>query len=170
MIVLLDASTLINLANGGMLASVLSLPDIEFHVSSFVRDESSSIAALVDQALNSGHLLPARDDQISADEFRARKAATGLGSGETECILIAEKSGCAMACDDGRARKKALQVLGSDERVIGSIGLLKMACESGVITSEQACDAVDLMRRCGGYLPAVESEFFGRLDRLGTQA
>jgi predicted nucleic acid-binding protein len=159
-IVLLDASTLINLANGGVLALVLSLDDIDFHVSSFVRDESNSIAELIDQALDSEHLMLARDDLISLSQFSAAKVQMRLGNGETECILIAGALGCSIACDDGRARRIALQALGDDSRVTGSIGLLKIACERGLLTPKQAAEAVEEMQRCGGYLPAADAGFF----------
>ncbi|WOB26411.1 MULTISPECIES: hypothetical protein [Xanthomonas] len=162
MIVLLDASTLINLANGEVLALILKLEDIDFHISSFVRNESSSIVEVIEKLLQSNHLTTSSDDLISLGAFRDGKVGMGLGDGETECILIAEALGCLIACDDGRARKKAVSRLGDESRVTGSIGLLTIACRRKLITPEQAQAAVTKMRECGGYLPDVKSDYFAK--------
>lgn len=51
MIVILDASTLINLVNGEVLAAILSIPGAAFQMSAAVRTESKSIAEAIDAAV-----------------------------------------------------------------------------------------------------------------------
>ncbi|KVK74284.1 hypothetical protein WS90_31250 [Burkholderia cepacia] len=58
MIIILDASTLINLANGGVLNVVLSLPGVRFLVSRVVRGESKSVVSAVDAVIADGIRKP----------------------------------------------------------------------------------------------------------------
>lgn len=159
MIIILDASTLINLANGGVLSVVLSLPDVRFLVSSIVRGESKSVVSAVDAVIADGVLGLVDDDLISIRSFRAAKVRFGLGAGETECILAAEQMGCVLACDDLAARSAAKKTLGAD-RVRGSIGLLRMAVEVQMLNREAAYLAYRLMRNRGGYLPELSADDF----------
>ena len=73
MIVVLDASTLINLANGDALAIVLAIPGAKFLVSGAVRAESRSIANAIDDAVSAGSLGLVDDSLISARAFREAK-------------------------------------------------------------------------------------------------
>lgn len=168
MIIILDASTLINLANGEVLTVVLSVPSVRFLLSSAVREESKSIVNAIDIAITSGMLGQVNDDLISLDAFQAAKQQTGLGDGETECILAAGQMGCHLACDDMAARSAAAKALGAD-RVRGSIGLLQMAVDAGLLGSEAAFQAYELMKARGGFLPELPAtQFGGRLDCLRT--
>jgi predicted nucleic acid-binding protein len=152
-LIVLDACTLINLVNGEVLDRVLDLPDCQFLVSPIVREELPSVAEAVDHAVESGRLSFVDDEIISAREFAAAKQVMHLGNGETECILAAEKLECHVACDDRQARQKAKDRLGDPNRVIGSIGLLRMLYGAELLTQEQAFVAYGLMRDRGGYLP-----------------
>lgn len=151
MIVILDASTLINLVNGEVLAEILSIPGAAFQMSAAVRTESKSIAeerlGLVDDSL------------ISVSAFREAKRLMQLGDGETECILAAASMGCAFGCDDQAARKRAKQRLGTGN-LIGSIGLLRMTINAGLLSSEAAFASYGLMLARGGYLPQLAPSDF----------
>lgn len=160
MLIVLDACTLINLVNGEVLAQVLNLPGCQFLVSPMVQEELPSIAEAVDHAVGSGRLNFVDDEVISAKEFAEAKRAMHLGNGETECILAAEKLECHVACDDRQARQRAKDRLGDPNRVVGSIGLLRMLCETGFFNQEQALAAYRLMRDRGGYLPDVTVDTF----------
>lgn len=159
MIIILDASTLINLANGGVLNVVLSLPGTRFLVSGIVRNESKSIVSAVDTVIADGILGVVDDDLISIRTFRAAQERLGLGAGETECILAAEQMGYVLACDDLAARSAAKKALGAGQ-VRGSIGLLKMAVEANILNREAAYIAYQLMRDRGGYLPDLSADYF----------
>ena len=152
MIVILDASTLINLVNGEVLAEILSIPGATFQMSVAVRTESKSIAAAIDAAVAEGRLGLVDDSLISASAFREAKRLMQLGDGETECILAAASMCCAIGCDDRAARKRAKQMLGAG-KVMGSIGLLRMAIDVGLLSSEAAFASYGLMLARGGYLP-----------------
>jgi predicted nucleic acid-binding protein len=157
--VILDASTLINLVNGGVLSQVLSLPGQAFQVSSVVRGESRSIARAIDSAVASQAISLVNDSLITASEYAIAKIEMNLGDGETECILAAQKTGAVVATDDRAARIKAGERLGA-QNVSGSIGLLKMAVAAGSLSSQEAYDAYQLMKQRGGFLPDVQLNDF----------
>ncbi len=143
MIRILDASTLLNLANGEVLSKVLRLPGTSFQVS----------------GVEAGRLALVDDKLISVSRFLRAKAEWQLDNGETECILAAAEVGCSVACDDKAARKVIARVLG-ESRVTGSIGLLREAVQAGLLTQAEAFAAYQLMRQRGGFLPAVaQAEF-----------
>ena len=159
MIVILDASTLINLVNGEVLAAILSIPGAAFQMSAAVRTESKSIAEAIDAAVAEERLGLVDDSLISVSAFREAKRLMQLGDGETECILAAASMGCAIGCDDQAARKQAKQRLGAG-KLIGSIGLLRMAINAGLLSSEAAFASYGLMLERGGYLPQLAPSDF----------
>jgi predicted nucleic acid-binding protein len=152
---ILDASTLLNLANGEVLSKILRLPDVTFQVSGVVRDESRTIAQAIDAAVEVGRLALVDDSLISVARFLRAKADWQLDNGETECILAASAIGCAVACDDKAARKVISKTLG-DSRLTGSIGLLREAVRAGLLTQAEAFAAYRLMIERGGFLPAIK--------------
>lgn len=159
MIRILDASTLLNLANGEVLSKVLHLPGISFQVSGVVRDESRTVAQAIDAAVAVGRLALVDDKLISVSRFLRAKAEWELDNGETECILAAAEIGSSVACDDKAARKVIMKVLGED-RLTGSIGLLREAVKAGLLTQAEAFVAYCLMRERGGFLPAIDEADF----------
>ncbi|MFE6009156.1 hypothetical protein ACFQ65_36290 [Streptomyces sp. NPDC056450] len=173
MIVLLDASTVINLVNGGVFDAVLGIEGVQFQVGSLVRDEASSASEVLDLELAKGSLTLADEGLVPYSAFLAAKNDMGLGDGETECILIASALQCQIACDDGRARKAAIKRLGHESLVTGSLGLMQRACSHGLITTEAAQLAYQEMRKLGGYLPQIDVDFFAKevtlLDGFGAQ-
>ena len=159
MIVVVDACTLINLANGEVLSKVLQLPGFFFHVSSVVRHESKSIAEAIDIAVANGRITLLDDTLISVSDFIRAKKELKLDDGETECILAAQALGCVVASDDGAARKLICEILGK-ERLSGSISLLRHAIADGAIDRKQAFFAYSLMRERGGFLPSLTENDF----------
>lgn len=155
MIQILDASTLLNLANGEVLSKILRLPGTSFQVSGVVRDESHTVAQAIDAAVAAGRLALVDDKLISISRFLRAKAEWQLDNGETECILAAAEVGSSVACDDKAARKVIVKVLGED-RLTGSIGLLREAVKAGLLTQIEAFTAYRLMRERGGFLPAID--------------
>lgn len=159
MIVILDASTLINLVNGEVLGKVLALPGLTFQVSAEVRRESRSIARAIDSAVHTQKISLVNDSLISASEFAVAKAEMNLDDGETECILAANKIGAAVATDDRAARTQTERKLGKT-RLSGSVGLLQKAVGAGLLSSADAFAAYTLMKQRGGFLPdLMEADF-----------
>ena len=152
MTVVLDASTLINLANGEVLASVLSLRGRKFQVSQVVLSESRTVAIAIREAVRRGDLEWVHDEAIDADDFELALEEWGLGPGETECLLAAKSLGCSVACDDGAARTRIEREIGA-ARMTGTVGLLRDAVAAGILTPEAAFGAYQQMKRLGGYLP-----------------
>lgn len=172
MIIIIDASTLINLVNGEVLPHVFHLPGTRFLISGMVVDESKTIAAVVKGAIDAGFLDLVDGDLISMSDFIKAKAELNLGDGETECILAAQAIPCHFACDDKAARNCAKNRLHSDN-VIGSIGLLQMTVKSAVLGPDEAMTAYTKMIEHGGYLPSLPSdhfEEFSSLDSLRSQS
>lgn len=155
MIVVLDASTLINLDNGDALAQVLSIPDRSFRVSSEVLRESRTVAAAIKAAVEARQIALVDDSAIDADDYEAAIAAWQLGPGETECILAARSLGCSVACDDGAARKVIRREIGAG-RLTGTVGLLRDAITAGLMTTEAAFESYQEMKRRGGFLPDLK--------------
>jgi predicted nucleic acid-binding protein len=154
-IVVLDASTLINLDNGDALAQVLSIPDRSFRVSSEVLRESRTVAAAIKAAVEARQIALVDDSAIDADDYEAAIAAWQLGPGETECILAARSLGCSVACDDGAARKVIRREIGAG-RLTGTVGLLRDAITAGLMTTEAAFESYQEMKRRGGFLPDLK--------------
>ena len=157
MILILDASTLLNLANGEVLSKMLRLPGISFQVSAVVRDESRTIAQAIDAAVNAGRLALVDDKLIGVAQFLRSRAEWHLDNGETECILAADIVGCSVACDDKAARRVVSKTLGQ-ERLTGSIGLLRQAVKANLLTKQEAFAAYRLMRDRGGFLPEIAEQ------------
>jgi predicted nucleic acid-binding protein len=157
-IVILDASTLINLANGEVFAAIASLPGRSFKVSEVVRQESKTVARAIQIAIKRGDMAWVDADLIDAGEYEDALDSWGLGPGETECILAARVLGCSVACDDGAARRVIKKNM--DIQLTGSIGLLRDAVRAGLLTGPEAYDAFELMKRRGGYLPDLQTNDF----------
>lgn len=152
MIVVLDASTLINLDNGNVLAKVLSLPGRTFQISPEVLRESRTVAQAIKAAVERGDIHMVDDTAIDAEEYEDARAVWELGPGETECILAAKAQGCSVACDDAAARKVIEREIGVP-RMTGTVGLLREAVVAGLVSAEDAFKAYQQMKRLGGFLP-----------------
>jgi predicted nucleic acid-binding protein len=151
-IVVLDASTLINLANGEVFATVVSLPGRSFQVSAVVLRESRTVARAIRTAVKRGDIALVDDNAIDAEDFENALADWGLGPGETECILAAKALGSSVACDDGAARAVIEREIGAARRT-GTVGLLRDAIAAGLLTPGAAFAAYQQMKHLGGYLP-----------------
>lgn len=159
MIVVLDASTLINLDNGEILAVVLALPGRSFRISSEVLRESRTVAKAIKAAVERGDIDWVDDTAIDAKEYEDALGVWELGPGETECILAAKALGCSVACDDGAARKVIEREIGAT-RMTGTVGLLREAVAAGLVTAEEACEAYHQMKCLGGFLPKLSLSDF----------
>ncbi|MBB4226083.1 hypothetical protein [Variovorax guangxiensis] len=159
MIVVLDASTLINLDNGEVLAVVLSLPHRTFQISPEVLRESRTVAKAIKAAVERGDIGWVDDTAIDAEEYEDALVAWALGPGETECILAAKASGSAVACDDGAARKVIEREIGV-VRMTGTVGLIRDAVAIGLLTATEAFEAYQQMKRLGGFLPKLSLDDF----------
>ena len=158
--VVVDACSVINLTNVGALQHALSLTACRLAVGPLVIAECHGEAAAHVAAAEADGLLDyVNDDDIPAERYLELLDEHELGEGETECIAVAELEGFTVCCDDRRARRVAQGLLGQD-RVIGSLRLLKWCVEEEILTCEEADDLSAQMRAAGGLLPAMGHEFF----------
>jgi predicted nucleic acid-binding protein len=77
-----------------------------------------------------------------------------LGSGEISCIIYGIKADCAIATDDGRARKVIRDVY-KHEKLTGTVGLLSELIHEKLITRQYAEQLLDEM---------IEKGFWYRRD------
>jgi predicted nucleic acid-binding protein len=152
-----DACALINLANGGVLPIVLSIPANFYFIGAIVRDESGALEPDIDDAVKAGALQILDASKIPAKVYLDLLAKHELGEGETECMTVATLADFIVVSDDHRARTVIREELGAN-RVTGSIGLLRRAIQHGLIDRKGAYDAYQLMRATGAFLPSWSIE------------
>lgn len=153
---ILDASSLLNLAHGGVLERVLSIPGTTALIGPQVYNECQSIKAAIDELVAAKVLGMATDDDLPAGLFFDLLERHGLGPGETECIAFATHDATIdlVCCDDRRARNVCSQLLGRNH-LTGTIGRLEFAVGASVLTREEAWTAYQRMLAAGAFLPEV---------------
>jgi predicted nucleic acid-binding protein len=152
-----DACSVINIGNSGVVAAVLALPH-EYFIGPAVFGESEPLDAILQKACDDGRIIVLGDADIDLVEY-SRIAEAGLGDGETECITLAATNGWLVCSDDGRARKIASERLGA-ERVIGSIRLLMQCVAAGHLARAEAFAAYTRMMEAGAFMPKLTQQSF----------
>lgn len=104
-------------------------------------------------------LKPLDASAISATTYLELLDQYGLGEGETECLAAAKTGDYLMVSDDLRARNVAIDLLGTN-RVMGTIGLLRIAVAKNLLTRGQAFASYQLMRSLGAFLPILTIDDF----------
>jgi predicted nucleic acid-binding protein len=153
---MIDACSLINLEKGGVLDVVLKLEGHEFFVDGFVDEESGTF---LKPYYERGLLTKLSDEQVPASIFSTMLSRYDLGYGETECIVFATMDKICVCSDDLKARKAAKLELG-DDRVIGTLFLLRECVKCKVLTPDAARGAYELMRAKGAFLPDLQDSYF----------
>ena len=152
--IVFDASSLLNLHNGGLVPTVLALPRLRLAYGPLVRQECRSIGSALDTLVAKGSAELLTDDDVPFARFADLSREYQLGPGETECLVLGEALGCSVCCDDLRARKMIIKEIGND-RLTGTIGLIQAAVMEGLITEEQARSAHSKMIASGAFLPPL---------------
>ena len=156
----MDASSIINLCNAGVLENVCQIESSDFLFTPWVDDECDE--RCTDQlqgARQAGNLSILPDDEIDAELFLNLIEQIQLGNGETETIAAAVGNNSIVCTDDRKARIAASNILGAG-RVIGSLRLLRWAVEHKLMVCTQAFEAFQVMRDRGGFLPDTDQAFF----------
>ncbi len=157
----IDASSWINLSNAQALDKVLRIPGHQFLFSPLVANEchAACVGEIV-QLAQTCAIVQVTDDQIDGDIFLGLVDEYNLGAGETECLAIClSQPGIIFCCDDRKARETAEHLLGN-ERVIGSLRLLKWSVAAGLVTGADAYRHYQEMKLHGGFLPDVAVGWF----------
>jgi predicted nucleic acid-binding protein len=159
-----DASSLFNLAHGGVLPLVLALPESAAILGPQVYGECGSIRGELDDLIQSGALELADDQALPATIYFDVLERFGLGAGETECIAFAKHDTTidAVCCDDRRARSACERELGR-QRLTGTLRRLAVAVSASELTSADAYGAYQRMLTAGAFLPTITVEQFDQL-------
>ena len=158
--IITDASSIINLANAAALDAVTALPNRTICLSPLVISECEPTCAAELLRLQQDGLIKFVDpQQISSELFLTLLEEHDLGEGETECLALLQKGDYVLCCDDDKARKIGVTLVGVN-RVVGSIRLLKWAVEDGICTCDEAFEHYQRMKAAGGFLPEIVREWF----------
>jgi predicted nucleic acid-binding protein len=158
--VIFDASSIINLTKANALGIVLQLRGYTFHVGPQAEGECGADEPELNAALAAGSIARADDGDLPANSFADLLSFYDLGDGETECLAFADADvEFVICCDDGAARRAASGRHGQD-RVIGSLHLLRECVRQGLMTAEGARLTYELMRNKGGFLPCLADDYF----------
>ncbi len=153
----IDACSLINLQNGGGLPLVLQLGRSSLQVGPIVVGE---IGTEIEEALRaSGAATFVDDSDVPAAAYLTLLGKHHLGEGETEALVLAQKHGFTLCSDDRKAREVGKKLLGED-RVIGSLRLMRWCVEEDICKCTRAYETSVAMREHGGFVPALPQEFF----------
>lgn len=158
--ILLDASSILNLVNGGTLDLVCELPH-KFYVGPIVYGECTERQPCpeLDEMISKGKIKLLAGGIIPVSVFASLHTKYGLGDGETECLAYGKVLNYKVCTDDRKARESVIAEL-SKLSLTGSLGLLKEAAEANLITCSDANKSLRTMKASGGFLPSIDATFF----------
>jgi predicted nucleic acid-binding protein len=154
---IIDACSLINLHNGQGLGLVLALARSSLEVGPIVIGETGKEIEEVLRA--SGKVTFLDDSAVPAAAYLSLLATHGLGEGETEALALAQHYGLTLCSDDRKARKVGQKLLG-ENRIVGSLRLMRWCVEEDLCKCTRAYETSVAMRDHGGFVPALPQEFF----------
>lgn len=161
---ILDACSVINLANSQLFESIIQLPKRKWVIGQIVyeecNDDENTVIEL-EKAVSHGQIILLDGSDVDAVLYLDLLDKYNLGDGETECLTYALTHNFYVASDDKKARQAIETEVGS-LKVIGSIGLLKEAVNTELISSVEAEMAYVNMKRKGAFLPNLPENFFER--------
>lgn len=159
--VILDSCSTINLYNGDLLENVLDLGSghFEFYIGTIVLGECSVLIPYLDKQARQGRISILPCKRIAPARFAEVLNFYELGVGETECLVHAELQVLTVCTDDRAARAAAAAHLGED-RVVGSLRLVRECVSAGAITSARAYLGYESMKTRGAFLPEIAASYF----------
>jgi predicted nucleic acid-binding protein len=158
--VVLDSCSIINLHKGDALKVILSLSRHSFLVGAQVIEECGGRCEVLNAAIQDGRVKILDDSNIPAHEFFDLLSQSGLGDGETECLMHARRNTALLICSDGRAARAVATYAIGASRVIGSIRLLRHCVEDGLLCEDEAFAHYRTMKQRGAFLPPFTKDEF----------
>jgi len=139
----------------------MCLPSSRFvyHMGTIVRGECGEVTHYIDDQARKGRIVILPGSIIAPLQFAEILHRYELGLGESECILHADERDLTICTDDKAARAAALSYLGND-RVVGSLRLVRECVCAGITTSHQAYVGYESMRAKGAFLPDMDASYF----------
>ncbi|WP_188644017.1 hypothetical protein [Tsuneonella deserti] len=166
--VIVDSSSVINLFNADALKLFCRLARCEFLIPPLVFGECApSCASSLLELRDEGCVEFLNDTEIDADRYLELLGRYSLGAGETECIAASVDNDFRVCCDDRKAREAAAEMIGQD-RVLGTVRLLRWCVEDEIADCGEAFRLFGEMKGKGGFLPNTPQAFFCAGDREGA--
>lgn len=157
----LDACSIINLINGGVLHRIALIPGYKIYIGDHLLEQEILNPAqkiIVESLILNGKLILLESD-ITLSEFTSLKIKYNLGDGETECIALCKKHDFNIVSDDSKARKSSIKELGT-QRVYGSLFILRESVRANLLSCEEAKKVFAMMKIKGGFLPDINDDYF----------
>ena len=156
---ILDASCAINLVNGDVFEIIVDLENASVLLGPIVLSECISVKSSISSALCSGKIKLLDDNAVETTTYLSILRKYNLGPGEVECIAFGKVRSGKVCMDDKLARSAAIREIGQ-ERVSGSLGLLRHTVGLGRLNVDTAFDAYSRMIARGGFLPNLSENQF----------
>jgi predicted nucleic acid-binding protein len=158
--IITDASSIINLDNAKALDLVAQLPNRTLWLSPLVISECEpTCAAEIFRLKDLERIQFVNPERVPADLFLQILADHELGEGETECLALCLQGPYVLCCDDHKARRIAIELIGAN-RVIGSLRLLRWLVVEKLASAEDVYHIYEAMRAAGGFLPSIDRSWF----------
>jgi predicted nucleic acid-binding protein len=141
-VVITDASVLINLAHAGHLRLLGQTPGYRFLVLEEVLAEIKVRYQkdLLEEAIRSG-LLGLAAIETTGELTTYADLTIILGSGESACLALASSRGWSVACDERRVFLREARARIGENRLINTPGLYLIWIRSGLLTIAEADEA-----------------------------
>lgn len=140
--VVVDTDVLIHLGQVGRLDLLATLPNMDFVVPEAVIAEllKPESRKLVEHALKEGWVQRVRLTGPSEwERFESILKSGAIGSGEAECLTLAESRQWRLASDDyGRSFRRLAAALVEGGRATDTLGLVTLAIRAGLLTVAEA--------------------------------
>ena len=159
--IILDACSIINLINAGLLQRVVALASIEFHVGEMLLEDEilNDVQKIKVNTLVSDGKISVIETTVPMSEFIKLKEKYNLGNGEVECIVLCKSLRYYISTDDLKARKSAIAELGKNA-VKGTLFLIRELVINNYISCEDAMIAYKSMITKGAFLQALDEDYF----------
>jgi hypothetical protein len=154
-LVVTDANIIIDLGAGDLLDPMLAVPGIEFHVPDVLFAEE--LAHRYGDLPGKGLRVTPQPAEATEEVVRLRDVYRRASTNDLFALVLAKRLGCALLTGDralrGAAASQAIEVH-------GTVWLVELLLESGVIAVDSAERAYHAMRRDQSRLPwdAVEEQ------------
>jgi len=158
--IILDASSIINLSKGDVVAKVVRLQAIHLFVGPLVIQECLGRIAELNVALEAKQVQQLDDSLLPAKAFFELREKHRLGNGETECLAFAVRLTNLLICTDDKAARIVAASTVGENRVVGSLFLLRECVRESILEKSEAALVHETMRLRGAFIPPLPTKYF----------
>ncbi len=158
-IVILDACSVINMVNAGIIKKLKLINGYSFYIGRLVLEECLDIEKreVIERCLSDG-VVNFMNEDLSISEFSSVSNKYNLGKGESECIAYLAKKGTIVCTDDNKARKCIERDFGKDY-YFGSLYVLRELVRQKLITCDESIKGHAIMVISGAFLPKIDESY-----------